>query len=150
MGARRASWRVAALTALLALLSAWTAAAAGTVTGTDGRVVHYGSMNTDQLSAEVAQRLEIRPRASHALLVLSPRDAQGRSVAASASGEVRRLTGQRQTLAFLTRGEPGQQDLIAEFEIQDGEHLDFEIRIRLEGEPYPLDLRFRRQFYRGN
>ena len=138
---------LAALAALL--LSVGAAGAAGTVTGTEGRVVHYGSMNTDQLAAEVAQRLEIRPRASHALLVLSPRDADGHSVAASATGEVRRLTGQRQSLAFQTRGKPGQQDLIAEFEIQDGEHLNFEIQIRLEGEPYPLELRFRRQFYRG-
>lgn len=133
-----------------ALLSAaFAAAAQSSVQGRDGVVVHYGTLNTNSLAAPVARRLGVQPRSSHALITLSPRDASGEALRATASGSVRRLTGQRQTLNFRVVENDGQpEDLIAEFEIQNGEHLNFEIEVDTAGSPYPVEIRFRQQFYR--
>lgn len=139
------------LAAPLLMLMLWTVqaiAAGGHVDGPDGRRVHYGTMNTASLDPEVAQRLQVKPDQGRALVVLSPRDAQGHSIAATAEGRVRRLTGQSQDLAFRESGTSGQRDLIAQFDIQNGERLVFEIDVRMEGLSYPLQIRFNQPFYR--
>jgi hypothetical protein len=122
------------------------------VTGGDV-VVHYSAINTTALAAPVAQRLGVKPRGSHALILLGPRrtgaDASAReSVQAVASGTVRRLTGQRQTLNFRSVDTGSGRDLIAEFEIQDGETLAFDVGVLPQGASYPLVIRFQQQFYR--
>lgn len=145
------SRRLAAAVALwLALFAAApVSASGGSVDGPGGRVVHYGTMNTAGLTGEVAQRLQVKPDPARALIVLSPRDAQSHSLPAQASGHVRRLTGQRQTLQFREVGRATQRDLVAEFEILNGERLVFEVDVRLEGIASPLQIRFNQPFYRG-
>lgn len=130
-----------------AVVPAW---AQQSVTG-GGVTVHYSAINTTSLPADAARRLGITPRKSHALLLLSPRreDASPGSLGARASGHVRRLTGQRQDLVFRSVDTDGQRDLIAEFEIQDGERLAFDLSVLPEGVNAPLSLRFQQQFYRG-
>ena len=89
-------------------------------------------------------------RATHALVLLSPRREAppDQPISAAASGVVRRLTGQRQLLAWREVSTGSQRDLIAEFEIPDGEHLAFDISVKPEGASYPLAIRFNQQFYR--
>ena len=118
----------------------------------EGVVVHYSAITTTALSNEAALKLGVQRRASHALVLLSPRrDPQLKDatpLAAQASGVVRRLTGQRQNLSWRTVRVEKQPDLIAEFEIQDGEHLNFDLSVLPEGVSAPLVIRFRQQFYR--
>lgn len=115
----------------------------------EGFVVHYSAINTNALPPDVAERLGVKRRASHALILLSPRrEASDEPAAAVASGTVRRLTGQRQDLAWRAVASGAQQDLIAEFEILDGERLAFDISVKPEGASYPLVVRFNQQFYR--
>lgn len=138
--------------ALLLVLSLFGFAAAAqaeqNVRG-EGFVVHWAAVNTTALTAEVAQRLGVQRRASHALVVLSPRrESSSEPVSAAASGIVRRLTGQRQDLRWREVAAGEQRDLVAEFEIQDGEQLAFDVSVKPDGASYPLSIRFNRQFYR--
>lgn len=115
----------------------------------EGFIVHWSAVNTTALTPEVAQRLGVLRRASHALVLLSPRRENATEpVSAAASGIVRRLTGQRQDLRWREVMAAEQRDLIAEFEIQDGERLAFDISVKPDGASYPLSIRFNRQFYR--
>lgn len=139
------------LTVLLMMVTASVARADQSVSG-EGFVVYYSAVNTTSLSPDIASRLGVKQRSSHALLLLSPRreapaDAKN-FVAAAASGTVRRLTGQRQELSWRKIDAAGQRDLVAEFEIQDGEHLNFDVSVLPEGASYPLSIKFRQQFYR--
>lgn len=119
-----------------------------TVSGT-GYVVHYAAMAEHDLSAQVAQQLGITPRGDRALVILSPRrEPAAAPLPATASGSVRRLTGQTQMLTWRPVDAGGQTDLIAEFEIPDGEHLVFDLNVRADGAPFPLEIHFQQQFYR--
>ena len=133
-------------------LSVSTAVKAEQNVRAEGVVVHYSAINTTALSNEAALKLGVQRRASHAVVMLSPRrDPQVKDAApleARASGIVRRLTGQRQNLSWRTVQVENQPDLIAEFEIQDGEHLNFDLSVLPEGVAAPLAIRFRQQFYR--
>ncbi|MGQ0529399.1 MAG: DUF4426 domain-containing protein [Panacagrimonas sp.] len=115
-----------------------------------GVVVHYSAINTTALSPEAALKLGVQRRASHAVVILSPRHVPQAADAldARASGVVRRLTGQRQNLAWRTVQVENQADLISEFEIQDGEYLNFDLSVLPDGLAAPLVVRFRQQFYR--
>lgn len=146
-----------ALLLVLSLLGLVTSAQADQSVRGEGFIVHWSAVNTNALTADVAQRLGVQRRASHALVVLSPRrepasaaaaEPASKPVSAAASGIVRRLTGQRQDLRWREVEAGGQRDLIAEFEIQDGEHLAFDISVKPDGASYPLSIRFSRQFYR--
>lgn len=138
------------LWAAILLMSTALGARAGTVED-EGFVVHYSATPTMALNAPVAERYGIQRRASHALLLLSTRhvvDGQPKPVPAQALGAVRRLTGQRQALAFRAIEIEGQHDLVAEFEIPNGEQLAFDLSVLIEGAPRPIDLRFLQKLYR--
>lgn len=127
-----------------------TAARADQSVTAPGAVVHYSAINTTALSPESALKLGVQRRASHAVVILSPRHVpQAQTVLnARASGVVRRLTGQRQNLSWRTVQVENQADLISEFEIQDGEYLNFDLSVLPDGLAAPLVIRFRQQFYR--
>ncbi len=143
-----------AANALKGFLLLWFGCAFGAGTVTEqGLLVHYSAINSNSLGEDVARQYGIERRKSHAIILLSPRRQmdsaiQGKAISAVASGVVRRLTGQRQTLRWRTIEVSGQQDLIAEFEIQNGEKLNFDISVKPAGAAYPLQIRFLQQFYR--
>ncbi len=125
----------------------WTVALAGGTVEDAGWQVHYSATPTTQLQPEIARRYGIEPRASHAIVLLSPRK-NGTSVGAQAIGIARRLTGQSQQLQWRTVDVEGQQDLIAEFEILNGEQMTLDISVLVEGAPRPIEIRFLQRFYR--
>lgn len=139
------------LLTLLLLLSPFSWAA-GTIQE-QTFVIHYSAVNTGILAEDIARKFGIVQRKSHAIILISPRKklSEGQadsSVSAIASGHVRRLTGQRQVLAWREIQVDNQFDLIAEFEIQDGEKLDFDISVKPDGAARPISIRFLQQFYR--
>lgn len=138
------------LLATLALLLCCTGAQAEQSVRGEGFVVHWSALNSTALTVEVAQRLGVQRRDSHALVLLSPRRETDPAapLTAAASGVVRRLTGQRQLLNWREVQTGGQKDLIAEFEIPDGEQLAFDLSVKPDGASYPLSIRFNQQFYR--
>ena len=114
-----------------------------------GYVVHYSATSSMQLAPAISERYGIERRPSHAVVLLSPRDSSGQPVAAQAIGVARRLTGQRQALEWRTLDIEGQQDLLAEFEILNGEQMALDISVLLEGAPRPIEIRFLQKFYRN-
>lgn len=137
------------LATLVLLLASSLAQAEQSVRG-EGFVVHWSAMNTSALTPETAAQLSVQRRASHALVLLSPRrdPDSAEPLGAVASGVVRRLTGQRQLLSWREIRVGTQTDLIAEFEIPDGEQLAFDLSVKPDGASYPLGIRFNQQFYR--
>ncbi len=140
------------LTLVAGLLFSLCTGAADTIRE-QGYLLHYSATNTLSLTEDVAHQFGIQRRKSHAILLLSPRAENVREesslpVHALASGTVRRLTGQRQTLQWREIEIDGQFDLVAEFEIQNGEKLAFDVSVKPEGAVRPISIRFLQQFYR--
>ncbi len=140
------------LVLIVGLLLSLFARAADTIQE-QGYLLHYSAINTLSLTEDIARQFGIKRRKSHAIFLLSPRaqnalEAGSDPVRALASGTVRRLTGQRQTLQWREIEIDGQFDLVAEFEIQNGEKLAFDVSVKPEGAVRPISIRFLQQFYR--
>lgn len=113
-------------------------------------VVHYAAMSTLDLSPEMARQYGIRQGSKRGMLLLNlQREAAGKSVPlrGSATGTVRNLMGDVQTLTLRPAGGDSTQDLIAEFDISHLEFLTFDIDVKPEGSARPLKIKFQQQFF---
>ncbi|HEX4896186.1 MAG TPA: DUF4426 domain-containing protein [Solimonas sp.] len=138
-----------AIRALLGLLVLVTAGAADAqqVVEAGGYRVNYAALNTMQLSPEIARRYGVKRRGDRALLLLNVRR-DGKAVPASGRGTARGLTGHTEKLELRQVRVDDSYDLIAEFEILDGEFLHVEAQVLPAGGSTPIAVKFRQQYYR--
>ncbi|MEQ1439691.1 DUF4426 domain-containing protein [Fontimonas sp. SYSU GA230001] len=114
--------------------------------------VHYATINTTQLTPEVARQFGVERSGGRILLVLNTQqaDENGRfqSVPATASGTASTLLGHVQTLALRPVREAEVHYVIAPFDTLDGEYMTIDVRVLPSGANAPIRIQFRQQFYR--
>ncbi len=118
----------------------------------DGYVVHYNTLNTNQLTPQVAQSYGIQRSASRALLNITVMREDGRyggqAISARIEASAKNLTGQRRDIEMreIREGEDAIYH-IGVFRVRNLETLDFTVRVWPEGAAQALELAFRQQFY---
>lgn len=113
-------------------------------------VVHYNTINTSFLSAQVAREYGIKRSGYRAMLNIAVQrgtDGEPTPVRADMTVLATNLTGQLREVDMRAVEDGEAVYYIGELGIEDGEVLDFEVRIRPEGHPQTLTLRFREQFF---
>lgn len=113
-------------------------------------VVHYNTINTSFLSAEVARKYGIRRSGHRAMLnVAVQRRGQGgiEPVRAELAVTATNLSGQLRNVAMRAVEDGEAVYYIGELGVEDGEVLDFVVEVRPQDHPRPLTLRFREQFF---
>ncbi len=117
-------------------------------------IVHYNALRTDLLPPQVAQGYGIQRSSNRALLnvtVMSKPasdDQPETAVAASIEVHAANLTGQRREIALREiRDAEGAIYYVGEFPVHNLETYQFKLEVLPEGEPEPLLLDFRQQFY---
>lgn len=113
-------------------------------------VVHYAAMSTRDLSAEMARQYGIQQGSQRGMLLLNlQREVAGKAtpLRGTATGTVRNLLGDTQTLTLRPAGADSTQDLIGEFGFSHLEYLIFDIEVRPEGATRPLQVKFQQQFF---
>jgi hypothetical protein len=115
-------------------------------------VVHYNALNTNLIPPEVAQGYGIRRSSSRALLNITilkkVMDTPGTPVSAKVSAIGTNLTGQRREIELREIREPGGAIYyIGEFTVHNMETYRFHVEVAVEGEPDPLVVKFKQQFY---
>lgn len=115
-------------------------------------VVHYNALNTNMLPPQVAQAYGITRSSSRALLNVTilkkVMNNPGTPVDAKVSATGVNLTGQLRELEIREIRDPeGAIYYIGELPVHNLETYQFTINIAIEGEPEPLVVRFRQQFY---
>ena len=113
--------------------------------------VHYSTLNTNQLTPQVAQAFGIRRAGTQAMLNISVIDSEtGEPVAAEVSARATNLSNQLRNLNIRELREQEAVYYIGQFRIYDEEVLRFEVQIQPEGRTDPpFELTFRKQFYTG-
>ena len=142
---------------ICALLLVWALAAAAPALAQQSQdfgdyVVHYNALNTNMLPPQVAQAYGITRSPSRALLNVTVlkkvMNNPGTPVDASITANAVNLTGQMRELKMREIREPeGAIYYVAELPVHNLETYQFTIELALEGEPEPLVVRFRQQFY---
>ena len=137
--------RRAALLALAAAFACLPAAAEQFVRAGPFEI-HYNAFHSDAVPAEVASAHGIPRSRSRGLVnvtVLRPgSDGLGRPTAASVTGSVRNLAGQRQPLEFRAVREADALYYIAEFAIAAEDRYRFELSVRADGAARAESIRF--------
>jgi hypothetical protein len=115
-------------------------------------VVHYNALNTNMLPPQVAQAYGITRSPSRALLNVTVlkkvMNNPGTPVDASITANAVNLTGQMRELKMREIRDPeGAIYYVAELPVHNLETYQFTIELAVEGEPEPLVVRFRQQFY---
>jgi hypothetical protein len=115
-------------------------------------VVHYNALNANLIPPEVARAYDIQRSPSRALLNVTilkkVMDTPGSPVEADVSARGTNLIGQRRTIELREIREPGGAIYyIGELPIHNMETYNFHIELNVDGEPEPLVVRFRQQFY---
>jgi hypothetical protein len=142
-------------------LTRWTAILLTAVAGSAGAqqasefgdyVVHYNVLGTNLLAPQVAQGYGIQRSPSRALLNVTVirriPGGEGLPVRASVLARARNLTGQRREIPVREITDTGGAVYyIGEFPVRNMETFDFSVTVVPVGEPEPLEVRFRQQFY---
>jgi hypothetical protein len=115
-------------------------------------VVHYNALNTNLIPPQVAQGYGITRSPSRALLNVTVlkkvMDNPGTPVRAAVTATGTNLTGQLREIEIREIRDPeGAIYYIGEFPVHNLETYRFEIKVAVEGEPDPLMVLFRQQFY---
>ena len=114
--------------------------------------VHYNTLNTSQLTPQVAQAYGIQRSSSRALLNITVLKNTGadlpQAMEARVTAGARNLTGQRKDIEMrkITEGDDAIY-YIGEFRVNNMETFDFTVTVIPAGESRPLELKFRQQFY---
>ena len=113
-----------------------------------GYTVHFSAQNTDSLPPEVARQYNIVRSKNRAMLNVTIIDDE---IKGAATGKVTvktvNLTGQLKNVQMRKIQEQEAIYYIGEVPIANAETLVFDITVVPEGEPEPIELRFKRQFY---
>jgi hypothetical protein len=115
-------------------------------------VVHYNALNTNLIPPQVAQAYGITRSSSRALLNVTVlkkvMNTPGTPASASVKASATNLTGQMRDIEIREIKESeGAIYYIGEFPVHNLETYRFEISVAVEGEPEPLIVRFKHQFY---
>lgn len=113
-------------------------------------VVHYSTIQTDFLSAKVANDFGIKRSRNRVMLsvMVQHRSGEGhRAVRANVSASATNLTGQLKTIEMRPAQEGTAIYYIGELGVEDEEVLDFTVRVQVEGQTRPFTLSFREQFF---
>jgi hypothetical protein len=114
-------------------------------------VVHYSAVPSLSLTPQIARQYAITRSAGRALLNISvlrrAEDGSHSAITAAVSAAATNLNGQRQSIAVREVREGDAIYYLGEPRIGEGETLDFEFTVDPEGEPGPIDGRFRQQFF---
>jgi len=111
--------------------------------------VHYNTLNTNQLSPDVASVYGIQRAGTRAMLNITVLDSgSGEPVEARISATATNLTGQRRDIELRQIKDRGAIYYIGQFRIHDEESLNFNVHIQPEGhDGSPFTLSFRQQFF---
>jgi hypothetical protein len=115
-------------------------------------VVHYNALNTNLIPPQVAQAYGITRSSSRALLNVTVlkkvMNTPGTPASASVKASATNLTGQLRDIEIREiKDSEGAIYYIGEFPVHNLETYRFEISVAVEGEPEPLIVRFKHQFY---
>ena len=113
--------------------------------------VHYNTLNTNQLSPDIASAYGIQRAGTQAMLNITVLDASTRDpVEAEISATATNLTGQRRDIELRQIKDQGAIYHIGQFRIHEEESLNFDVKVKPEGhDGAPFELQFRQQFYTG-
>lgn len=139
---------------MLLLVATWAAlpAQAERATRSDGYVIHYNAITTDQLTPEVAQRLAIVRSSNRALVniaVLREADGEGldQPLRASVRGSATNAAGQFRQINMREVRDGGAIYYLGEVRVEHLEALSFEFSVRPEGAERDYPVRFRQTFH---
>jgi len=114
-------------------------------------VIHYNAFRSDTLSAEIAKSYDLTRRNNRLILNIAVlkkvMNTTGKPTAATISGHASNLTGQLKNLEFREIKEGNAIYYLAESKFTDGEFLNFELKIKIEGEDQPARLKFDKRFF---
>ncbi|MEM7054850.1 MAG: DUF4426 domain-containing protein [Pseudomonadota bacterium] len=113
--------------------------------------VHYSTLNTNQLTPQVAQAFGIQRAGTQAMLNISVIDSEtGDPVEAEITASATNLTGQLREVNLRELREQEAVYYIGQFRIHNEETLRFEVQVQPEGRTgAPFELNFRHQFFTG-
>ncbi|MBS3745816.1 MAG: DUF4426 domain-containing protein [Wenzhouxiangellaceae bacterium] len=113
--------------------------------------VHYNTLNTNQLSPDVASVYGIQRAGTQAMLNITVLDQETREpVEAEVSATATNLTGQRRDIDLRQINDQGAIYYIGQFRIHDEESLNFSVQIQPEShDGSPFTLTFRQKFFTG-
>jgi hypothetical protein len=115
-------------------------------------VVHYNALNTNLLPPQVAQGYGIQRSSSRALLNVTVlkkvMGSPGTPVSATVTATGTNLTGQTRDIEIRKIDDSeGAIYYLGQFPVHNLETYRFDIQVRIEGEPDPLVVKFKQQFY---
>jgi len=144
------TWRAGWISALLLLASS---APAQQSESFGPYTIHFNALNSDQLPPQVARAYGLERSSSRAILNITVMKADedggmSHAVAAKVAASARNLTGQTREIELHEVSEPGGAIYyIGEFRINNLETFDFDVHVKPEDNPKPLEIKFRMQFY---
>ena len=113
--------------------------------------VHYNTLNTSLLTADVARAYSIQRSGNRALLNIAVirhgEEETGTAVTAQVRATATNLAGQRRELDMREIRDQEAIYYIGTFRISNEETLNFQVSVQPEGEPRPHEFSFRQQFY---
>lgn len=114
--------------------------------------VHYNTINSDQITPQVAKGYGIKRSASRALVTITVIDtsqgASGTPIKAAVTVEAVNLTGQLREVEMREIIEPDNAIYyIGELPIHNLETYSFSASVKVPDESKPFELKFRQQFY---
>jgi hypothetical protein len=125
--------------------------AGATSTDIGDYVVHFSAQSTDQLPPDIARAYNILRSKNRAMLNVSViRKSDNTSVAAVVEVRATNLTGQLKNVSMRKIEEPGEKAAIyyiGETPVANRETLIFDIKVTPEGNKFPSEVRFKREFY---
>ena len=115
-------------------------------------VVHYNALNTNLIPPEVAQAYGIVRSSNRALLNVTVlkkmMDTPGTPVSATVTASGTNLTGQRRDIDIREIKESGGAIYyVGQFPVHNLETYSFDVKVAVEGEAQPLEVRFKQQFF---
>lgn len=115
-------------------------------------IVHYNTINSDQIEPQVAKSYGIKRSASRALVTITVIDTSqgvsGTPINASVTVEAVNLTGQRRDIDIREIIEPEEAVYyIGELPIHNLETYSFSASVKVPDESKPFEVKFRQQFY---
>jgi hypothetical protein len=114
-------------------------------------LVHYNTMNTSQLSPEVASAYGIQRSGTRGLLNIAvlkkEDDGLNTPVTARVSATATNLAGQRRDLEMQEIRDQDAIYYVATFRFHNEEHLNFRVSVQPEGQGRTREFSFRQQFY---
>jgi len=113
--------------------------------------VHYNTINTNQLTPEIASAYGIQRAGTQAMLNITVLDKDTRApLEAEVSAIAINLTGQRRDIELRQIKDQGAVYHIGQFRIHEEESLNFKVQVDPEGhDGAPFELEFRQQFFTG-